>query len=160
MNKTLDLITIGRSSVYLYGSQIGGKLEDMRAARLIRRIYEIGIYPDWWKLEPMETDMAWQNACNELATHDPHCRGVVVLGLASGEETFGQRLRSAACHPLVKGFAVGRTIFGDAARKWLSGPVPDEEAVAIMVGKYSNLCADWDEARQGAGILDGEKQAK
>ena len=27
----LDLITIGRSSVDLYGSQIGGRLEDMRS---------------------------------------------------------------------------------------------------------------------------------
>ena len=27
--KTLDLITIGRSSVDLYGEQIGGRLEDM-----------------------------------------------------------------------------------------------------------------------------------
>ena len=27
--KTLDLITIGRSSVDLYGDQIGGRLEDM-----------------------------------------------------------------------------------------------------------------------------------
>ena len=31
MNKTLDLITIGRSSVDLYGAQIGGRLEDMRS---------------------------------------------------------------------------------------------------------------------------------
>ena len=29
MSKTLDLITIGRSSVDLYGAQIGGRLEDM-----------------------------------------------------------------------------------------------------------------------------------
>ena len=29
MTKTLDLITIGRSSVDLYGDQIGGRLEDM-----------------------------------------------------------------------------------------------------------------------------------
>ena len=29
MTKTLDLITIGRSSVDLYGAQIGGRLEDM-----------------------------------------------------------------------------------------------------------------------------------
>ncbi|MDN5789013.1 5-dehydro-2-deoxygluconokinase, partial [Pseudorhodobacter sp.] len=29
--KTLDLITIGRSSVDLYGAQIGGRLEDMRS---------------------------------------------------------------------------------------------------------------------------------
>ena len=29
MTKTLDLITIGRSSVDLYGDQVGGRLEDM-----------------------------------------------------------------------------------------------------------------------------------
>ena len=29
-SENLDLITIGRSSVDLYGSQIGGRLEDMR----------------------------------------------------------------------------------------------------------------------------------
>jgi Asp-tRNA(Asn)/Glu-tRNA(Gln) amidotransferase A subunit family amidase len=29
MTRTLDLITIGRSSVDLYGDQIGGRLEDM-----------------------------------------------------------------------------------------------------------------------------------
>ena len=31
MSKPLDLITIGRSSVDLYGAQIGGRLEDMRS---------------------------------------------------------------------------------------------------------------------------------
>lgn len=31
MTKDLDLITIGRSSVDLYGAQIGGRLEDMRS---------------------------------------------------------------------------------------------------------------------------------
>jgi len=29
MNKKLDVITIGRSSVDLYGAQIGGRLEDI-----------------------------------------------------------------------------------------------------------------------------------
>ncbi|MEQ9474305.1 PfkB family carbohydrate kinase, partial [Marinovum algicola] len=29
MTQTLDLITIGRSSVDLYGAQVGGRLEDM-----------------------------------------------------------------------------------------------------------------------------------
>lgn len=29
MTKKLDLVTIGRSSVDLYGAQIGGRLEDM-----------------------------------------------------------------------------------------------------------------------------------
>ena len=36
--KTLDLITIGRSSVDLYGSQIGGRLEDMGRSQVHRRL--------------------------------------------------------------------------------------------------------------------------
>ncbi len=31
MTKPLDVITIGRSSVDLYGAQVGGRLEDMRS---------------------------------------------------------------------------------------------------------------------------------
>ena len=33
MNKTLDLITIGRAGVDLYGAQVGGRLEDMGSFR-------------------------------------------------------------------------------------------------------------------------------
>ena len=53
----------------------------------------------------------------------------------------------AAKHDLVKGFAVGRTIFAEAARQWLKGEISDEAAIADMVGKYENLCRVWDAAR-------------
>jgi 5-dehydro-2-deoxygluconokinase len=42
---------------------------------------------------------------------------------------------------------VGRTIFADAGRAWLSGRMSDEEAVAQMADRYSALCRIWDEAR-------------
>jgi 5-dehydro-2-deoxygluconokinase len=51
----------------------------------------------------------------------------------------------------VKGFAVGRTIFADAARQWLKGEIDDRQAVAAMADKYSTLCAVWDRARAGKG---------
>ena len=35
--KTLDVITIGRSSVDLYGEQIGGRLEDMATLLQVHR---------------------------------------------------------------------------------------------------------------------------
>ncbi|MNT96942.1 hypothetical protein D3C72_2391560 [compost metagenome] len=56
----------------------------------------------------------------------------------------------------MKGFAVGRTIFGEAARKWLSGTVGDRQAVEEMAQRYRSLCSVWDKARQGSGAL-GEK---
>src|SRR5690606_30021610 len=56
-----------------------GPVDDETSAVLIRRFYEIGVYPDWWKLEPFTTDAAWAGACAAITENDPHVRGVVVL---------------------------------------------------------------------------------
>lgn len=125
-----------------------GPVEDDTSARAIRRFYEIGVYPDWWKLEPFATDAAWRLSCAAIEENDPHVRGVVVLGLDASEAELAASLDLAAGHPLVKGFAIGRTIFGEAARGWLRGEIGDDEAVAAMAGKYARLCAIWDEARK------------
>jgi 5-dehydro-2-deoxygluconokinase len=74
-------------------------------------------------------------------------RGIVVLGLDAPEDQLAASLALAARHDLVKGFAVGRTIFADAARGWLAGTLSDEAAVGMMVERYSRLCLIWDKAR-------------
>jgi 5-dehydro-2-deoxygluconokinase len=124
-----------------------GPVDDETSARLIQRFYDIGIYPDWWKLEPFQTDAAWENACAAITRNDPHTRGVVVLGLDASAESLAESLALAARHDLVKGFAIGRTIFADAARAWLSGSITDDVAVADMATRYAQLCAVWDRAR-------------
>nr|WP_249126843.1 5-dehydro-2-deoxygluconokinase [Brucella oryzae] len=124
-----------------------GPVDDNTTARVIERFYEIGVYPDWWKLEPMKTRAAWANACNAIIRNDAHTRGIVVLGLDAPAEELKASLAIAAEFDLVKGFAVGRTIFGDAARKWLNGLISDEEAVADMVTRYRGLCNVWDGVR-------------
>ena len=129
--------------------------DDGTVAKVIERFYEIGIYPDWWKLEPMKTEAAWANACEAVLKHDPHTRGIVVLGLDAPVAELKDSLKTAARFDLVKGFAVGRTIFGEAARRWFAGEIDDSEAVADMAGKYGDLCRFWDaaraEARNGTG---------
>ncbi|ABS16543.1 MULTISPECIES: bifunctional 5-dehydro-2-deoxygluconokinase/5-dehydro-2-deoxyphosphogluconate aldolase [Brucella/Ochrobactrum group] len=124
-----------------------GPVDDDTTARVIERFYEIGIYPDWWKLEPMKTRAAWANACDAIIRNDAHTRGIVVLGLDAPAEELEASLAIAAEFDLVKGFAVGRTIFGDAARKWLNGSISDEEAIADMVMRYRGLCNVWDSVR-------------
>ncbi|MBL4926483.1 bifunctional 5-dehydro-2-deoxygluconokinase/5-dehydro-2-deoxyphosphogluconate aldolase [Fuscibacter oryzae] len=122
-------------------------VNDDTSARIIQRFYDIGVYPDWWKLEPFTTDAAYEKACAAITANDPHTRGVVVLGLDAPAEELAASLAIAARHDLVKGFAVGRTIFGDAARGWLAGTLGDEAAVEMMVQKYAGLCAVWDKVR-------------
>ena len=127
-----------------------GAVDDMTTATLIQTFYEAGVYPDWWKLEPFKTDAAWTNAVAAIARNDPRTRGIVVLGLDAPEDELAASFALAAKQPLVKGFAVGRTIFGDAARAWLKGEMSDAEAVAQMAERYTRLCRIWDDARAGA----------
>jgi 5-dehydro-2-deoxygluconokinase len=127
-----------------------GRVEEDTTARIVERIYGLGIYPDWWKLEPFRTDGAWRAACEAITRHDPYVRGVVVLGLDAPAEELEASFALAARQPLVKGFAVGRTIFGDAARAWMAGRMDDEEAVAQMAERFRALAETWDRARDGA----------
>ena len=127
-----------------------GPVDDDTTATIIRRIYEIGIYPDWWKLEPLTTKTAWSNACTAITESDPNTRGIVILGLDTPEDQLATSFAEAAQFDLVKGFAVGRTIFADAARKWLAGNLTNEEAVADMTSRFERLCRIWDDARKSS----------
>lgn len=128
-----------------------GPVDDTTSAKVISRFYDLGIYPDWWKLEPFATHAAYEAACSAIKARDPHVRGVVVLGLDASEEALANSLALAAGHDLVKGFAIGRTIFGDAARGWFAGRLTDAEAVQHMASRYARLCAIWDAARAAKG---------
>ncbi len=127
-----------------------GPVDDTTSATLIRQFYAAGIFPDWWKLEPMTTEAAWTNAIAAIEENDAHTRGIVVLGLDAPEAELVASFRTAARFALVKGFAVGRTIFGDVARAWFKGETGDAEAVDEMARRYARLCAIWDEARARA----------
>jgi 5-dehydro-2-deoxygluconokinase len=127
-----------------------GPVDDDTSAAIIRRFYEIGVYPDWWKLEPFRSDAAWENACAAIEAGDRHTRGIVVLGLDAPADELQASFALAARHPLVKGFAVGRTIFGDAARRWMTGGLADDAAVAEMAERFAALVRAWDWARAEA----------
>jgi len=129
-----------------------GPVTDSTSAEVIQRFYDIGVFPDWWKLEPFATNAAWTNACAAITQNDPYTRGVVVLGLDAAESALAASLALAARHDLVKGFAVGRTIFADAARAWLGGQITDAVAVTMMAERYQRLCSIWDGARGQRGM--------
>jgi 5-dehydro-2-deoxygluconokinase len=128
-----------------------GVTDDKTVATLIHQFYAAGIYPDWWKLEPMKTAAGWQNAIAAVEEHDRFTRGIVVLGLDAPEAELSASFEVAAQFDLVKGFAVGRTIFGDAAQRWFAGEITDADAVEEMAKRYQRLCHIWDAAREKAG---------
>ena len=124
-----------------------GPADEAMTAAIVERFYTIGVCPDWWKLEPMTSDAAWRSTCDAIDTHDPHCRGILVLGLDAPADELHASFRVAARHDLVKGFAIGRTIFADVARGWMAGTMADDEATTRMAENFAGLCTAWDEAR-------------
>lgn len=121
-----------------------GPVGDDTMAEVMRRLYEIGIKPDWWKLEGQPSLAAWAAIDKAIAENDPYCRGVVLLGLDAPATELEQAFRQAQAAQSVKGFAVGRTIFGEAARAWLAGKIDDEAATAMMAQRFAQLVAAWE----------------
>ncbi|MEM1361830.1 MAG: 5-dehydro-2-deoxygluconokinase [Pseudomonadota bacterium] len=127
-----------------------GPVDDDTTAAVIQRFYDIGVYPDWWKLEPMTTDAAWAKTVDAILGNDRYSRGIVILGLAAEEAALAESFAVAAKYDLVKGFAVGRTIFGEAAKRYFAGDISEAVAIQDMAEKYQRLCTIWEEARARA----------
>jgi len=125
-----------------------GPLADDTAARVIDHVYDIGVYPDWWKLEPALEPDAWDLIERTIAARDPHCRGIVLLGLAASESALLTSFAAAARSTMVKGFAVGRTIWAGPAARWLNGEIDDAEAIAEMAANFAVLVDGWRTARR------------
>ena len=115
---------------------------DDTIVRIMARFYDLGVHPDWWKLPPQKPEQ-WQRIDELIVTHDPYCRGVVVLGhhvpIAQMIESFGPASRSRTCC----GFAVGRSIFHDPARAWLQDEIDDEQLVERCCHHFEQLIRAW-----------------
>ena len=126
---------------------VGMATDATTIGRAVERLYDLGVKPDWWKLEPMDDPAAWKPLSRVIEARDPFCRGVVLLGLSQPIETLVAAFKATARVRVVKGFAVGRTIFQGTARAWLTGEIDDAEAVRGLTAKFSQLVEAWRRAR-------------
>jgi 5-dehydro-2-deoxygluconokinase len=121
-------------------------VDDQTNARSIKRFYNLGVRPAWWKLQP-QTRASWQAIAQVIAERDPWCNGILLLGLDAPEETLRRAFQDVAGIELCRGFAVGRSIFNTAARAWFNGTLSDQAAIEDIAERYRRLIASWREAR-------------
>src|SRR5438552_5558877 len=114
--------------------------------RALDRLYNLGIYPEWWKLEPMRGSQ-WQAIDALLAERDPYCRGVVLLGQAAGMDELRVGFREARTSRACRGFAVGRTIFQVPSQRWLGGDIDDDTLIRETRAIFEALIGAWREMR-------------
>jgi len=127
----------------------GRTIDDRTTANVLKRLYHLGMRPAWWKLEA-QSDAAWREITAVIAANDPLCHGVLLLGLDASEEQIARSFEVAARHPVCRGFAIGRTIFGQAARDWLAGSLDDQAAIARVAAGYARVIDLWRRVRPRA----------
>ena len=120
-----------------------GKAEPSAAARVLEEIYAAGIKPDWWKLQPPAGTAGWQAIVDVITREDPFCRGIVLLGQDVPLEDLGAAFRLARQFDLCKGFAVGRSIFRQAAEAWFAGTMDDGAVIDAIAANYARVVDLW-----------------
>jgi 5-dehydro-2-deoxygluconokinase len=136
---------VGREILIEIIASKAGAVDDTTTARALTQLYDAGLRPDWWKLEPQPSAAAWSEVDRVIESRDRYCRGVVMLGLEAPLDTLRQGFATAKSSRTVRGFAVGRTIFADAAKAWFAGDMNDEAAIADMAAKFQTLVDVWEE---------------
>ena len=132
--------------------------DDSTVANALRRFYNLGVFPAWWKLESQSAD-AWQEIEKVINDRDPYCNGVLLLGLDAPENELAESFRVAAPVPICKGFAVGRSIFGEVARLWFAGELIDDEAANKIAEKYERIIRIWQDAAGSSSTEDLQTKA-
>ena len=138
--------SVGRELMIEIIASRHGPVDDMATAKVLAHLYSLDIKPDWWKLEPQMTVAGWRHIEAAIEVGDPHCRGVLLLGRDAPEPDLIAAFSLAGGSPVVKGFAIGRTIFAEAAQAWFSGRLSDQDAVSAMAARFRRLSEAWDQA--------------
>ena len=112
----------------------------------IRHFYSLGLKPEWWKIGMMSR-ANWQVLDELIQDQDPHCRGVVILGLNQPIEQLIKGFANAQV-PVVKGFMVGRSVWSAPAFSWLSESISDEEFCQQVSTNFESLIRGWKDCQR------------
>lgn len=124
--------------IVLPAEPVDGEI-DRRLRAAMKEIAAAGVLPDWWKLPAPADESGWRELTATVHALDSHCRGVLVLGQDAPLDELAPKIALAARHPVCRGFAVGRTIFGDAAKAWFAGRMDEAAVVEQIASRYGAL---------------------
>ena len=121
----------------------GGERSDEVILKAMQRLYAIGLKPDWWKLPPSTASDTWKRVGDIIRASDRHARGIMLLGLDSSEAELGSAFAASAGESLVRGFAVGRTIFWPPAERWFRGTASDKQTIKDISSSFLRVIERW-----------------
>jgi myo-inositol catabolism protein IolC len=121
--------------------------------RAIEMIQDHGVEVDIWKIEGVETREEAEMLAEQTRRGDGRENVVcVLLGRGASDEKVEHWLQAAAPVEGFIGFAIGRSIWWDALKGFLSGDLEREAAAEQVCEKYLRFVQIYDDAESGARV--------
>ena len=121
--------------------------------RAIQQIHEYGIDVDIWKIEGVDAQEDAEMLIRETRSGEGR-EGVtsVLLGRGASDEKVDHWLQQAAPVEGFIGFAIGRSIWWDALKGFLSGDVERQDAAEQIADNYLRFVKVYEDAEQTANV--------
>lgn len=104
----------------------------------IEQINDAGVFPNVWKLEGLHDEHQASEVLDAARARAPHPTDAVVLGRNAPDEQVDAWVTDAARAGFA-GFAIGRSIWWNAAHQWLENQLARAEAVEAIATRYSRF---------------------
>jgi len=117
-----------------------------RVLRSMKRIYDLGIRPEWWKLAPLPPS-GWAQVDALIAARDPYCRGVLLSAPHRAGDELAAAFAAAAQSRSCRGFATGPDVFVEPSRAWLRNEIDDATLVASVSARLVEVAGLWRKSR-------------
>jgi myo-inositol catabolism protein IolC len=109
----------------------------------IEELHAAGIEPDIWKIEGLDRREDCEAVASLVRSDGRDGVACVVLGRGADDEAVDHWLRQGAGVPGYVGFAIGRTIWWDALKGYLSKELSRDEAAARISANYRRFIATY-----------------
>ena len=108
-----------------------------------------GVEPDIWKIEGLDTTAACEQVVARAQAEDRDDVKCIVLGRGADEQQVIEWVKTGAAVDGFDGFAVGRTLWEEALRKYLAGQASHDEAVYEISSRYRDVINAYRHAEPG-----------
>jgi myo-inositol catabolism protein IolC len=105
----------------------------------IAALQQGGVEPDIWKIEGLDTTAACEQVVAQAQLDGRDDVKCVVLGRGADEQQVIEWVKIGAAVDGFDGFAVGRTLWEDALKKYLAGQASHDEAVFEISSRYRDV---------------------
>lgn len=117
-------------------------------AHIIRRFYEIGIYPDWWQIATPRDPRSWDGIQKIIDESDKYCKGVLMIAQSAQMEQLKLIFQHNVNYPACKGFVVGKNIIQQPIEDWLAHKIADSTLIEQITFAFEQVISLYHQAQE------------